>query len=651
MASQDDDKSSINWLRNRLYSRTNVPKPRERRKLRPDMHQVTESWDDIDQAEDQPPVPPKPITPMAKQKKETTMLTWILIGSFAFFVLSLGYSAFLFMSGSQVVSNENIDIEIEGPVAVPGGEELALSIGIVNRNAVPLELVDLIIDYPDGTRSANNLSVEMQRLRESIGTIEPGERKKTTVRAVLFGEEESQKDITITLEYRIEGSNAILYKERNHNVLLSSAPVALKVDSVKELTSGQEVEFTVRAISNSTGVLEDVLVTAEYPFGFEFIQSTPKPAVGGNTVWNIGDMQPGEEREINIRGYLLGQDSEQRIFRFETGVQDKDSPSEIAASFSKSEVPITIKQPFIQLAMSLDGDSGEGEHVVRRGDEVRGDISWVNNLETTIFDGVIEVKLSGPAVDKNSIDALRGFYRSQDNTLIWNSENNRDFEEIKPGDRGSVRFLFKPLPVSPEIRLENPEIQVEASVRGRRLDENDVPEAVTADVERTVLVASDIFFTSKAVYTTGPFENSGPLPPRAEQETTYTIVWTVANTSNDMTNVRIASHIPSYVEYLDIVSPTSEDVRYNPTSGDIVWNVGDVPTGLGYTSQAREVAFKVSFTPSLSQVGQSPNLIDDQYIEGLDLFTNSVIQSSRRGVTIQLVNDAGAPRSSGRVTQ
>lgn len=642
-----NDRGGMDWMRDRLYSRTNVPKPKERRKLRPDMHQPEDTWDTIDAEEEQPILPPEP--QQMRQKQRSSVLTMILVASVVFFLGSAGIFGYIMMYGSNV-GPKNIDIEINGPITIAGGEELALQIGVVNRNAVQLELVDLIIDYPDGTRSSVDSELELPRLREQIGSIAPGERKKSTARAILFGEEDTEKNVRVTLEYRIEGSNAIFHKEKDYSVLLTSAPIALRVDTLGEIASGQEITFKISAVSNSVGTLEDVLITSEYPFGFEFIESSIEP-FAGNTVWNLGDIKPGETKVLLIKGVLIGQDLDERIFRFTTGVQDTNSPTEIAAIFSQSEVPISIQRPFIKLALTLDGNRGTGEHIVTRGSNVSGQIDWSNTLNTTILDGEIEVQINGVSLDRRSIKAPRGFYRSTDDTILFNSETDDSLETIEPGDKGRFEFDFSSLPVTPDIRINDPIIDLVVNVKGNRISENDVIERIESTLTRRIKINSNLILTSDLGYTIGSFPNTGPVPPRAEQETTYTVFWSVANTSNDIKNVRVSGKLPSYVTWFGQTNPVDANILFNPVSGELIWNVGDVPAGTGYTSQAKEFSFKIGFVPSLGQVGETPSLIVDQRIEGLDIFTGQTLSVTRSPVSTEMSNDSGVPQESGRVRE
>ena len=44
----------------------------------------------------------------------------------------------------------------------------------------------------------------------------------------------------------------------------------------------------------------------------------------------------------------------------------------------------------------------------------------------------------------------------------------------------------------------------------------------------------------------GTFTNTGPIPPKAEAETTYTVTWAVTNPLNNLTDVRVSAILPSY---------------------------------------------------------------------------------------------------------
>ena len=137
----------------------------------------------------------------------------------------------------------------------------------------------------------------------------------------------------------------------------------------------------------------------------------------------------------------------------------------------------------------------------------------------------------------------------------------------------------------------------------------------------------------------GPFSNIGPVPPKAEQATTYTVIWTVDNTSSSVGNAQVTATLPPYVKWLKAVSPTTEDVSYDENSGAVTWNVGTVSTYTLGSSQRREIAFQISFQPSVSQIGQSPTLVNQATLTAVDSFTGARLNSTQDFLTTRFGTD------------
>ncbi|MBL7045933.1 MAG: hypothetical protein ISR99_02800 [Parcubacteria group bacterium] len=628
----DGDKSRIDEIRKRLYSRDKSRLDGAgRRTLRSSKYNVSGSWKK----------PAKKPVFSSGSRKRGSFLKGFLIFSIAFFVIAIGFSSIYFFGGSNIVSSDNIDIEIKGPTSIAGGEVLELQLTIINRNNVEIQLADLIIEYPDGTRTADDIGKELPRFREGIGSIRSGEKVKKTVKAVLFGEENSSKDIALTIEYRVKGSNAIFFTEKTYPIILSSSPLGIAVRSVEETVSGQDVTITVTAISNATTVIKDALMVAEYPFGFVFDSATPKPT-SGNSVWDLGDLAPEEDVVIKINGRIDGQDGEERVFRFSGGVKSPTDESKLATTFSTVLTDILIKRPFLAVEVALNSDTSE-EYIAEAGERIRADITWTNNLSTKITNAEIEVRLGG-SFDKSSVSVVNGFFRSLDSTIVWNQTTSRELESINAGESGRLAFTFSPLDVSDLGAIKQPVVTVDVSAAGTRISENDVPARIESTAEKLVRVSSGLLLNSRILRLSSSLSNSGPFPPKADKETTYTSVWTVTNSSNQISNGSVSANLPPYVRFVGIVSPSSEKVTYNPVGGIVTWELGDIAAGVGNTTSPREVAFQLALTPSLSQVGTAPVLMGAQTIRGFDQFTETTIQSTNKALTTNLETESGFNR-------
>jgi len=631
MAENDD--GSIEKLKKRLYSRTDKNLGIVKRKrLRPLGHDVEGQWT------------PESVPEEVKKKKDShSVLSILLMFSVVFFIGSAGLAAYFFLGGSTTVSSQNIDIEIEGPISVRGNEELILQIAITNRNAISIQSTELLIEYPEGTRSADGRNAELPRYRESLEVIVPGEKIQKTVRAVLFGEEGSDMEIKVILEYRVEDSNAIFFKEQTYELVLGAAPLEITVDSVQEITSGQEVSFKVEITSNSENVLEGVLLKAEYPFGFEFRESIPQP-IFTNTVWSLGDIEPEGKKVVTIRGTVVGENEEERIFRFSSGIRSTVDETQLETAFVTKLQPLVIAKPFLGITLALNGDMNPS-YVIGAGERIRSDIRWFNNLPIQVVDGEILVKLTGNIIDERSVSVQRGFYRSFDDTILWNRDTNGELAALSGGESGTVSFSFNTFDLSSGQTFRNPEITLNLSLKGKRVGEAAVPESIESTIVRTIKIASDLLLAARSVYFTGPFINTGPLPPRVDTETTYTILWTVTNSHNAVGNVQVTADLPSYMRWTGVVNPGgTADISFNPVGGQITWNVGIIPAG-----GRNEVSFQLAFLPSVSQIGDKPILIDNQKVMGMDLFTRTSIGSGHPDVNTRITTDPSFTEGQDRV--
>lgn len=551
-------------------------------------------------------------------------LEWFFAASVAFFIVASGISALLFLSGNNTVSTKNVDIIVSGPTEIGAGETLPLQIVITNRNAVPMQLADLILEFPDGTRSDADIAIELPRVRESLGTIEPGESINRTVRAVVFGEAGSDITVKASVEYRVPSSNAVFVDEASYIAKINKSPASIVVDAFKEAVSGQNVSLSVSVSSNAPEVLKNILLIAEYPPGFSFISSEPAP-VSGSASWSLGDIEPGGKRSVTLHGVFTGEDGDERVLRFSAGSKRAGRDDMITAPLATSNVTIAITKPFLSAALAL-GGSVSPEQTITRGEAVRGDIRWTNNLPVRAEDVEIELAIHGNILDRSRVNGEQGFFRSGNQTIVWSSETLPRFANVPPGDSGVVSFTFATLPPSSGF-FRNPELTFAVTVRARRLSESNVPETVQSTALTHAVVVTDLSLRADLARSS-IFAESGPVPPKADTETTYTVVWTVVNSSNAVANAAVSAVVPSYVRWIGATSPANEPVSYNPVGGIVTWNIGDLSE-----NGQKTLAFQIGITPSLSQVGSVPSLITNQRVSGFDRFARVTVEETALTLT------------------
>ena len=586
------------------------------------------------------------------QKKffmKTSLFKKFFMFSIAFFVFALCVAGFMFLRGGNTVSNDNIDIAILGNAFTAGGEDLPLQIEITNRNSAALELADLVVEYPKG--SASDLSQDSEHLRDSLGTIPAGQVRTDNMKIVLFGEQGSIRPIKISLEYRVEGSNAIFVKDKDYSVSISSAPIDLAVTAPDTLSPNQNITLIVKATLNATKAATGLILKADYPPGFQFQSANPTPVVG-NTIWDLGDLSPGAQRDIVINGSIIGaDDGEQKTFHFFAGSKNDTDKSNVGVVFNSLGHTVTITKPFIQARLLVNGIY-QNEYAADSKTTIQGQIQWANNLNTKLNDVVITARLSGSALDKQKITTQNGFYDSVSNTITWDKNSQTSFAEVNPGDSGTVDFAVAPLSLySPSGLLVDPAITVNISISGKQPLEGNATQSLSDSESKTVKIISDLGVVTKSTYSTGPFTNTGGVPPKAGNETTYTVTWVLSNTANTILNAHMTATLPPLVRFIGPVSPSAEDLRYNPSTQQIDWNIGSIQKGMGITGGDKEVSFQVGVTPSTSQIGTVPIIVNDAILTGHDDFANVDVRVNKTAMTTRLTNDPAFPAGADRVTQ
>lgn len=576
------------------------------------------------------------------------LLYWMLLAAVVFFVGSILFFAyyFTFGAGSLSASANNVDIVVSGPPQVAGGEPTELQVSITNRNRVPLELSQLVVSYPDGTRSVNDLLTQLPSVRQDLQTIRPGETKQGVLNAVFSGQAGEHKDVKVELEYHLSGSNAIFVASRDYGLLFGTSPLTVSVDGNTSTISGQPVQMTVTVASNANTAVRDVILRADYPFGFSLSSATPAPIEA--KMWKLGDIGPGQKKSVMIDGVILGEMGDDKVFNFTAGGRANASSTDIVTQFAQNPFRIGIAQPFLGLSLSVNR-SATSSIVLAPGDIAAVTLSYVNNLPSQITDAVIVARLSGIEIDGAVVQSSDGFYRSTDNIMLWDKSTTEGRLGIIPaGERGSVAFTFKIPDSSILAKTPNPYIDISVNAKGNRISESGAPQNLQSATIQHIALASDLQLSAQGLYYQNPFGSIGPMPPKAGQETNYAIVFTIKNTTNKITGGKVTAVLPPYVRWLGSHAPASEKLTFNQHSSTFTWDVGDIEPGVGLNgTPPRQIAISIGFDPSTSQIGQQPVLIQGVTLTGIDESTGAkVTRTTKPDVTTDLIH---VGKSSGEV--
>lgn len=574
----------------------------------------------------------------AKKKKkiiQSSLLVKLFFLSLLFFIFSAGIASYRLFVNPVISSPKNVEILIQAPASVTGGEEVQIQVIVTNNNKTTIEKSTLEIEYPEGTDLVDIPKQDNKKFKKELGVILPGQKITETFRVTMFGEENTEKKFNINLEYRMEESSATFSKNKEYAFILTTSPVSISLDIQNEVNVGEEVGISINTVSNSNDVLKDFQIFVEYPFGFSFSGANPRPTKDDN-IWYIGDITPSQKISIKIVGTMEGEVDEIKTFKIFVGRRSEKDSSKIDVVYNSIIKTIHIKKPFLSINFSINNDVVSDEVVVSGDEKIVGKINWQNNLSSQISNGEFILTISGPIVDESSISVSRGFYQSSNNSIIWNQVTDRSLGLIEPGETGSGNFTFKTKSLfgTGGSQFRNPEIILTLNFKGERSSLGFENNVITFSQSKKLRVNSSVQLVAYGRYFTGVFTNTGPIPPRVDKKTTYTITWAITNSANNISNAQVIASLPIYVKWLDIISPKDKNIIFNDTTGDIIWNIGSISQG-----SQKEISFQIELTPSLSQVKSSPVLVNESQFTGVDTFTNADITAQSSKINTSLYQD------------
>ncbi len=639
----DKKKDSIEELKDALYSREKpaAANPDERSPLSPmqDIHPPVAWKDTTIESAGSRPIDVDTLRPVDMKKKGMSFAVKFFITSLLFFLTACGAAGYIIFYGGNTISPKNIDVQVISSSIIDGGKPATFEIIIDNRNQSPLQTAELSIDYPEGTRDPNDQSKPLNHDKISIGALSPGQQIKRTATAVFYGKEGSSQKLSVNLSYTVPGSNSIFQKPAEANFTLGSSPVSISVDAPAEAISGEQFSMDVTVTSNATSPIADVVLQGQYPFGFSVIATNPAADTGG-TMWRLGTLQPGDTKTIHLTGTIDGQDGEERVFRFVTGPVADATDTTIKVPFITVPQTLTVHRPFVTTSIALNGKTGKSVSIAGQ-QTVQGTVTWQNNLSVPVSNLELHLSFAGPMIDTNSINAANGFYQSQNQTIIWSKDQDQNLATIPPGGSGTEQFTFSTLaPGAGGTVYVNPTVSLNVGVSGVREGQSGVPETVSSAATIEASIASAASITAQALHFSGPFQNAGPMPPVAEKTTTYTIQWTVKNSSNTIANAVAQATLPPYVQF--VAAAQGSGITYDSGTRTVTWSLGDLKAGTGYSAAAKSAAFQVAITPSTSQVGGTPVLMNATGFTGQDRFAQVGITASAPAPTTALSGDSAS---------
>lgn len=584
------------------------------------------------------------LAPKGKNGKRGRLLYQLFIFSVVLFLgiaVYIGYELFL--------AGDVVKLQIVGPEGVPAGEPQQFVVFLKNNGKVGLRDVELNITYPENTIPVAATGEEKQGTREKVvfPVVSPGEEVKHDIYVVFLGKAGEERTLSALAVYRPENIQSRLTESTKYPVAINRSPFVITVEAPEEISAGQDTAITFTVHSDAKFLLSDISFRVDYPEGFEFGSADPVPSVEKN-IWTLGTLAAGDTKKITVHGVISGQPEESKAFH---GVLGRFTPeTKTWLVYLEETRGPTISSPFLFVRQDINGLRGGA---VDGGTPLSVSVTYKNNLTQKVSNVVIRASVSEDLVDLKGLQVAGGAYNSAVHEIQWVPSSSPQLKELEPGETGVVSFQV-PLRLSPPLRTladKNFSAVFKASI-----DTNSPPDDLRGVKFRyedvvSLKINTRLALASHIAYFDSPVPNTGPVPPRVGQETTYTVYWQLANQANDAVNIEVRAGLPPNVQWVGTVGDVPGNAVFNSASHELLWSIPRLAAGTGILRPQATLMFRVGLTPGANQAGTAAPLISPSQMRATDAFTSAPLAGQNEQLTTELSGDSTATQDQWRVVR
>ncbi len=549
---------------------------------------------------------------------------------------------------------DKVKVILISPETAVAGDDFVVRILYENNNEIPLKNAVLVFDKPNEFVFGKGGVGEYVKSKETnIGAINSGGVGELKLKGNLIAPMNTAVNFKFHLKFIPGNVNASLEKIAETDIKISTVPITISLNFSPAPINGYPAEYKV-SFANETAVdFQKVAIFADYPSSFTFITADPSPILGNNKIWNVETLKGKERRDLVVKGVISGDKDEVINVKFSIGIMSEKGFTKYAEATGTSKLIL----PPINLVQTVNGGAF---YNANPGEELDIVIKYKNNSADKFESLRIVSNLTGEVLDFGSLIVENGIYdeipdiaSAKEAVIGWNDRSLPALSALGTAEEREVRFKIKVKdrpPVKNTVSSMNFFIKNFVKVYAKVVGKSE--ENLITDNEFTTKLSSKLILNAKAYYNDdGRIMNSGPIPPRVEKQTNFTVHWQVLNMANDARDVIVRAVLPQGAIWTEKTIPKDAPVKidFNGSRTEVTWRVGDLPANAGVFSPVREIIFQLGVIPEAKDVGDYKTIVGKMEITGMDNFTGVPLKTTRDEITTRLFDDISIGPEEGKV--
>lgn len=575
------------------------------------------------------------------------IISLMLFIALAGVTMAAGYYVF-HERGAEDFRSEDISLELKGNDRVVSGEEIFYVIKYRNNSRVAYSDVEVSFVYPKGfiLNMAEPPAIEEENVLAQAGLpaqadlsgsrkwhfdkIKEGEDGEIKIKGMIVGEISDEKDFRVSLKYNPVNTGAYFTERTGLTAVVEDKFLDLSIEGDGKFNEGEKNGIKVRYKNNAASSLRNIKLFAYFPNGAKVFldgSATAAPLVDAENgarlkyELEIEELAGKADEELDM-GVILSNTSDYgATFRFQIGYLDNEKnfilqEEEIySAAVLKGSLSVNLLVNESEKSFADLGDSLKYSLVL----ENSGDIVFRDIRPRVIIDDSEEI------LNWESLAVKDGEF--SDSEIFWDKESVIELDEMEKGEKIELYF-------SVDLK-DKSDISLKDIMEGKIISWAEVVAGQTgtmggeknfkSDSAETNLT-TDLELTSQLRYFSeqGDSIGSGPMPPRVGEATSYKVFLKLANTLNEVKNVKIEASLTDDAIWRERTALDSGELYFDRGKNSVVWTIPNLPENLS----AIQGVFEISIEPKAEDAGKSVMLIKGVSMTAVDGKTGAAIEKS-----------------------
>ncbi|KKR48835.1 MAG: hypothetical protein UT86_C0002G0009 [Candidatus Magasanikbacteria bacterium GW2011_GWC2_40_17] len=388
----------------------------------------------------------------------------------------------------------------------------------------------------------------------------------------------------------------------------------------EKIIVGRAFNIDINYQNNSGDMLSKAVIIPDFPKDLTILSGTKDLSQGR---WVLQNIPAGKNEQIKITAYLNSLTASQNGW-------EKLTLQSFLEFNNQQNLQKTLLQnvPAADNGLSLQFKIDDKKTFFKPGETISLTLPYQNKTNKEIKDLVFTLTLP-PILTSKQV------------TTVFSPKIS-----LKPQEQGETKLTFtlaKDLKPGEEL-TPNFSLILRPSADWYFVDEPTILYRSFAEAQQfkistfLKLHAESRYFTEE-----GDQLGRGPLPPRVGQTTKYWINLFVTTSPNSVKGVQLRATLAPGVSWTGKTIVTEgEPIKFDPITRTISWKNDLVEATGGDTCPCVGAGFELSITPSITDLGLTPKLLDQIYLSGTDIYTNEYLETGASPLTTSLTTDSYA---------